>query len=108
MFLYLRLYAAPGDVFNINIIITMYISTVTISSKGQIVLPKRIRTILNSNTVSLLVNDQNQVLLTPINTLEGALSSYNKSTNLSFAEIREQSWNDSIPTKIHNSNEGNK
>ncbi len=37
----------------------MYVSTITISSKGQIVLPKKVRKILNSNTISLLINDQN-------------------------------------------------
>ncbi|MDR0329713.1 MAG: AbrB/MazE/SpoVT family DNA-binding domain-containing protein [Rickettsia sp.] len=81
----------------------MYISTITISPKGQIVLPKKIRKILNSNTISLLVNDQNQILLTPINELGGIFSSYNKDTKLSFDEIREQSWQDSTLIKINNS-----
>lgn len=84
----------------------MYISTITISPKGQIVLPKRIRKILNSNTISLLVNDQNQILLTPINELGGIFSSYNKDTKLSFDEIREQSWQDSTLIKINNSSSG--
>ncbi|BFD46903.1 MAG: hypothetical protein DMENIID0002_15490 (plasmid) [Rickettsia endosymbiont of Sergentomyia squamirostris] len=80
----------------------MYISTIAISHKGQIVLPKKIRKILNSNTISLLVNDQNQILLTPINELGGIFSSYNKDTKLSFDEIREQSWQDSTLIKINN------
>lgn len=84
----------------------MYISTITISSKGQIVLPKKIRKILNSNTISLLVNDQNQILLTPISELGGILSSYNKDTKLSFDEIRKQSWQDSTWIKINNSSSG--
>jgi hypothetical protein len=69
-------------------------------------LPKRIRKILNSNTISLLVNDQNQILLTPINELGGIFSSYNKDTKLSFDEIREQSWQDSTLIKINNSSSG--
>lgn len=84
----------------------MYISTITISSKGQIVLPKKIRNILGSNTISLLVNDQNQILLTPLNELGGVFSSYCKDTELSFDEIREKSWQESIEIKTTNSNDG--
>ena len=74
----------------------MYISTLTISSKGQIVLPKKIRDILNSNLISLEVNEYNQILIHPVHDIGGALSDYKKTTPLSFQEIREQAWNNSI------------
>jgi len=38
----------------------MYVNTLTISPKGQIVLPKKIRNFLNTNIVTLEVNDSNQ------------------------------------------------
>lgn len=79
----------------------MYVSTVTISSKGQIVLPKKIRNTLNTNIISLIINDQNQVLITPIHELGGSLSSYSKDTDLSFEEVREQSWKNAILAKTN-------
>jgi AbrB family looped-hinge helix DNA binding protein len=70
----------------------MHITTLTISSKGQIVLPKKIRNILGTNTISLEVNDQNHVVISPVLYLGGALSSYQQDSSLSFDEIREQAW----------------
>lgn len=81
----------------------MYISTVTISSKGQIVLPKKIRKALNTNIISLIINDQNQILITPIHELGGSLSSYSKNTDLLFENVREQSWKDAILAKTNDS-----
>jgi bifunctional DNA-binding transcriptional regulator/antitoxin component of YhaV-PrlF toxin-antitoxin module len=72
----------------------MYISTLTISPKGQIILPKKIRNILKTDVVSLEVNNNNQVLLSPLHDLSGSLSGYKKNTNLSFQEIRKQVWQD--------------
>lgn len=77
----------------------MYIGTVKISSKGQIVLPKKIRELFSSNIISLLIDDQNHVLLTPIHELGGSLSSYKKDTSLTFEEIREQAWQDNTAVK---------
>jgi bifunctional DNA-binding transcriptional regulator/antitoxin component of YhaV-PrlF toxin-antitoxin module len=77
----------------------MYISTVIISHKGQIVLPKKIRNILDSNIISLVINDQNQVLISPVHELGGSLAAYSKDTDLSFEEIREQSWKNNIYNK---------
>lgn len=74
----------------------MYISTLTISSKGQISLPKKIRNILNSNVVSLEMNDNSQIVISPIHDLGGVLSSYKKDTDLSFEKIREQAWNNNL------------
>lgn len=74
----------------------MYINTLTISNRGQIVLPKKIRDILKSKTISLAVNEHNQVVISPVHDIGGSLASYQKSTPLSFDEIRNQSWKDSI------------
>ena len=84
----------------------MYVSTVTISSKGQIVLPKKIRNTLNTNIISLIINDQNQVLITPIHELGGSLFFYSKDTDLSFEEVREQSWKNAILAKTDDSVDG--
>jgi AbrB family looped-hinge helix DNA binding protein len=74
----------------------MYISTLTISSKGQIVLPKKIREMLRSNVVVLEVNEHNQLLISPVHDLGGSLSAYQKQSALGFEEIRKQAWNDNL------------
>ncbi|WPY01051.1 AbrB/MazE/SpoVT family DNA-binding domain-containing protein [Candidatus Trichorickettsia mobilis] len=79
----------------------MYVSTVTISSKGQIVLPKKIRNALNTNIISLIINDQNQVLITPVQELGASLASYSKDTDLSFEKIRKQAWKNTILAKTN-------
>jgi AbrB family looped-hinge helix DNA binding protein len=83
----------------------MYVSTVTISSKGQIVLPKKVRNALNTNIISLVINDQNQILITPIHELGGSLSAYSKDIDISFEEVREQAWKDNILSKVTNSSD---
>lgn len=80
----------------------MYVDTLTISPKGQIVLPKKIRNILKTNVISLEVNDNNQVLLSPLRDLSGSLSDYNNNTTLSFQEVREQAWKQNVMR--HNNN----
>lgn len=80
----------------------MYVDTLTISHKGQIVLPKKIRNILKTNVISLEVNDNNQVLLSPLRDLSGSLSDYNNNTTLSFQEVREQAWKQNVMR--HNNN----
>lgn len=70
----------------------MYVNTLTISSKGQIALPKKIRALLGSNVVSLKINEDNQVVISPICNIGGALSSYQSNSDLSFTEVREQAW----------------
>lgn len=80
----------------------MYVDTLTISPKGQIILPKKIRNILKTNVISLEVNDNNQVLLSPLRNLSGSLSDYNNNTTLSFQEVREQAWKQNVMR--HNNN----
>jgi bifunctional DNA-binding transcriptional regulator/antitoxin component of YhaV-PrlF toxin-antitoxin module len=80
----------------------MYVDTLTISPKGQIILPKKIRNILKTNVISLEVNDNNQVLLSPLRDLSGSLSDYNNNTTLSFQEVREQAWKQNVMR--HNNN----
>ena len=79
----------------------MYVNTLSVSPRGQIVLPKKARDILNSNVISLEINDRDQVLISPIRNLGGALAAYQKETPLPFETIRKQAWEDSISVASH-------
>lgn len=80
----------------------MYFNTLNISSKGQIVLPKKIRQILKTAVISLEVNEHNQIIISPVHDLGGALSAYQKPTSLSFEKIRNQAWEDTLSVlRVH-------
>lgn len=79
----------------------MYVNTLSISSRGQIVLPKRVREILQSDVISLEVNEQDQVLISPIRDLGGSLAAYQKETPLAFETIRAQAWHDNMRVASH-------
>ena len=66
----------------------MTAQTLSIGSKGQITLPKKIRDLFNSNTVVLEVVDSNHVVISPVSDVGGIMSNYAKKTNLTFDEVR--------------------
>ena len=72
----------------------MHISTASITSKGQISLPKKIRDILGTNSVSIKINDAQEIILSPIHDLAGSLSEYKNTADIPFEEIRQKSWED--------------
>ncbi|MFY9589994.1 AbrB/MazE/SpoVT family DNA-binding domain-containing protein [Rickettsia endosymbiont of Halotydeus destructor] len=78
----------------------MYINTLTITSQGQISLPKKVREVLNSNIISIEINENNQVILSPISDVGGALAAYKKNSTLSFDEIREKVWHENISQNL--------
>lgn len=74
----------------------MYINTLAITSKGQIVLPKRVRKILNTNIISIEIDDNNKVILSPVSDVGGVFAKYQKNTKASFEEVREKAWRDNV------------
>lgn len=74
----------------------MFMQTVKISSKGQLVLPKKVRNILGNSVISIKVDDNNQITLTSVRNLAGSLLSYKKDLSLSFEDIRNEAWKDNI------------
>jgi AbrB family looped-hinge helix DNA binding protein len=66
--------------------------TATITSKGQITIPREIRKILDSNTVEFDVKD-GEVRLRPVKSVAGSLAKYAKGkTTTPLQEIREKVW----------------
>mgnify|MGYP003339242484 CR=1 FL=1 len=74
----------------------IYVSTVAISPKGQIVLPKKIRKLLDTNIVTLEIDNNKNIIISPIHDVGGALASYQVDNTLPFEQIREQAWNNSV------------
>ncbi len=64
--------------------------TATITSKGQITLPREVRKALNSNTVEIKIEGQ-AVVLTPIRSVAGSLQEY-AGGKTPFKKVREKVW----------------
>lgn len=66
--------------------------TATITSKGQLTLPRDVRKVLNSTTVEIEVQGEN-VVLKPVRSVAGALAKYAVGRKAaSITEIREKVW----------------
>jgi bifunctional DNA-binding transcriptional regulator/antitoxin component of YhaV-PrlF toxin-antitoxin module len=73
--------------------------TAKITSKGQITIPKKIRSILNSDVVGFSV-EGNVVKVFPVDSVAGALSAYKKRTQKSSADIRSGVWKEVARGKV--------
>jgi AbrB family looped-hinge helix DNA binding protein len=72
----------------------------TITSKGQITIPRAARKALNSSTVDIEVQG-NLVILRPVQSVGGALAAYARGTE-SFEEIRTKVWEEVADEKAGN------
>jgi len=66
--------------------------TLSIGPRGQITLPKKIRSLFKSNTVVLELVNNEQVIISPVPDVGGAIANYTKNSNLTFEEIRNTAW----------------
>ncbi len=73
--------------------------TATITSKGQITLPREARKALGSNTVEIRVEGETVVLM-PIRSVAGALGKY-AGKKMPFEEVREKVWEDVAGAEKH-------
>ena len=66
--------------------------TATITSKGQITIPREIRNILDSKTVEINVAD-GEVRIRPVRSVAGALAKYAEGKEAApFSKVRDQVW----------------
>ena len=80
----------------------MYISTASVTSKGQISLPKKAREVIGSKMVSIEINSDNQIVLSPVIDVSGALSEYAKTSKKDYEEVRQAAWIDATKNRINN------
>ena len=64
--------------------------TATITSKGQLTLPRDVRRVLNTTTVVIEVEGE-KVVLRPVRSVAGALAKY-AGPNTPLREVREKVW----------------
>tara|TARA_B110000977_G_C10749826_1_gene366381 strand:- start:134 stop:391 length:258 start_codon:yes stop_codon:yes gene_type:complete len=81
--------------------ITMTTQTLSIGSRGQITLPKKIRDLFKSDTIVLELVDNEHVMISPVPDVGGAISDYTKKSDLTFEEIRNASWLDSRNNQVN-------
>ena len=69
--------------------------TAKITRKGQVTIPQRIREKLNSEIIQFDIVDDN-VVIRPVKSVAGSLSSYAKKGLIPFKEAREKAWEEVV------------
>ena len=80
----------------------MRVRALTISDKGQIVIPKQFMQYLGTKLIKLEVSENQEVRIIPIKNVAGSLTDFAKKQIPSdFSEIRNQAWNHAIAEKFN-------
>jgi len=69
--------------------------TAKITKKGQVTIPRQIRDKLESEVIQFDIVDDN-VVIRPVKSVAGSLSSYAKKGLIPFKEAREKAWEEAI------------
>jgi bifunctional DNA-binding transcriptional regulator/antitoxin component of YhaV-PrlF toxin-antitoxin module len=77
----------------------MISKTLSIGSRGQITLPKKLRDLFKTNTIVLELVDNQHAVISPVPDVGGAISEFKKETDFSFDEIRNNAWIDSTKAR---------
>lgn len=64
--------------------------TAKITSKGQVTIPKRVRDVLESNTVEFIISDDT-VIVRPVRSVGGALAKY-AAKHVPLKKVRDKVW----------------
>lgn len=79
----------------------MLVKSLTISEKGQIVIPKEFVKHLGSKTIKLEIANDQEIRIIPIKDVAGSLSKYAKKlASDDFNHLRSQAWEQSIIEKF--------
>jgi len=64
--------------------------TAKITSKGQVTIPKKVRDVLESNTVEFIISEDS-VIVKPVKSVGGALAKY-ATKHVPMREVRKKVW----------------
>jgi len=73
-------------------------TTATITSKGQITIPRAARMALNTNTVEVEIQGE-LVILRPVKSVAGVLAAYSKGEE-AFPAVRAKVWKEVVDEKV--------
>ena len=71
------------------------LTTVKITKKGQVTIPRNIREQLDSQIVEFAIVG-NDIVMRPVKSVAGSLSSYAKKEAVTFKEAREKAWDEAV------------
>ncbi len=69
--------------------------TAKITSKGQVTIPRKIREQLDSQIIEFAIVG-NDIVVRPVKSVAGSLSSYAKKRAVPFKEEREKAWDEAV------------
>jgi AbrB family looped-hinge helix DNA binding protein len=69
--------------------------TAKITKKGQVTIPQKIREKLNSEVIQFDIVEDN-VVIRPVKSVAGSLSSYARKGLMAFKEAREKAWEEAV------------
>lgn len=69
--------------------------TAKITKKGQVTIPQKIREKLNSQVIQFDIVEDN-VVIRPVKSVAGSLSSYAKKGLIPYKQAREKAWEEAI------------
>ena len=88
--------------FNFYLRIFMLAKTLTISDKGQIVIPKEFVKHLESKLIKLEVSENQEVKIIPIKDVAGSLTEFaKKQISDDFQDLRDQAWDRTVSEKFN-------
>ena len=71
------------------------LTTAKITKKGQVTIPRKIRQQLDSQIVEFAIVG-NEIVMRPVKSVAGSLSSYGKKEAVTFKEAREKAWDEAV------------
>ena len=71
------------------------LTTAKITKKGQVTIPRKIREQLDSQIVEFAIVG-NDIVMRPVKSVAGSLSSYAKKRAVTFKEVREKAWDEAV------------
>lgn len=70
----------------------------TITSKGQVTIPKRIREALKTRTIEFAI-ENDTVIIRPVGSVGGSLRGYARGDEAGFEAVRESVWDEVVREK---------
>jgi len=78
----------------------MLTKPITVSSKGQIAIPKAILKRLGSKLLRLEITNDNEVKIVPVTNVAGSLANYARNYSGNYSDSRDEAWNKEVISRF--------